>query len=230
MAEDCSSPQPHHISRQEEQKQKEEQTMSTGLQEGKGKVAVTVLPFTIEADHPRNCDLYIQSIPGCRLRSAIEGMRPIIDTKTGDVRVPLEQAKSLASFPRTPGMQLHVNPAELTYRVSDPLHGNTVLCDRIQRFLKENPGVGKVADKIDGIPPLDGKLDPHRMKTLVREMLWLLNANEAKLVQGRAPDLEDIEELDGKFLLNPGSRVGNTQPVFEEDFPNWVDNLSRTGG
>ena len=190
-------------------------------------VEVLVAPFTIEIDHPRNDDVLLQSIVGLRMRSAIDGSKGVIDSKTGDYVVPHDQSRSLSSFPRTPGMRLAVNPKELSYVVEDPINDDEALTDRIIRFLKNQ---GRRVDKIKGVPTQKGTLDVHRMKTLCREVLWLIQAKEAKMVRGPQPKIEDIEELPGEFLLNPGSRVQNTQPVFEKNWDEWVSNLTRMGG
>lgn len=192
---------------------------------------ISVMSFTIEADHPRNCDLLIQSIPGCRLRSAISGTKPVWDKKAKRWRVPLDQARHLASFPSTPGMRLKVSPDNFEYEISDPLHDNAELCDHITAFLKESSGVNAgSAEKINGVPPLKGKLDKHRMKTLCRELLGIVKANEAKVVGGKIPTIAEINDLPGKYLLNPGLRTATSQPTYEEDFEAWVDNLNRMGG
>lgn len=190
--------------------------------------AVAVLPFAIEADHPRMSDLLLQGIPNCRLRSAISGVKPVIDVKTGHEVLPRDQAIHLGSFPNTPGMQVHVNPAECTYEIIDPLRDNAVLLERIRRFMQENSGI-RTSDRFNGVETQKGTLDPHRMKTLCRELLFLVNSGEAKKVKGPMPTLRDIDELPGNYLLNPGARVPVTQPMYEKDFPAWVDKLSQSG-
>ena len=188
-----------------------------------------ITPFGIEANHPRNSDLLLQCIPGVRLRSAIDGSKAYTDPRTGIEHVPVAQATSLASFPRTPGMQLHVNPAELSYTVIDPLHNNEAMLTRISAYLRDKEGI-KTDAKLNGLPPKSGTLDQHRMKSLCREMLWLVLAGEAANCKGVMPDLEEIDRLPGYFLLNPGSVVPNTQPIYEKDMPDWVNRLSHSGG
>ena len=202
---------------------KEEQPMPPTITERPGS-AVTVLPFGIEADHPRNCDLLIQCIPNCRLRSAIDGVKGHVD-EAGNHRVPLDQARHLGAFPRTPGMQLHVDPEHLTYEIVDPMYNNEQLCERVRKYLKEQTGY-TTADKLNGAPPQKGTLDVHRMKSLVREMLWLVKAGEAKKCKGAIPEMADIDELPGHYLLNPGMRVPTLQPVYEKDWDDWVARLS----
>lgn len=190
---------------------------------------IIVIPFEIEIDHPRNDDVLIQSIVGCRLRSAIEGSRPVKDAKTGEWHVPQDQARALASFPRTPGQHLHVNPYALTYVITDPLENDEEMCEKILKYLKKSgsPGVQKVR----GVARTEGKLDINRMKTLCREIINLAEGEKAiKVVKGKLPILSDVDMLPGEYLLNPGSRVNNTQPQFESEYGDWVQRLSRNGG
>lgn len=204
--------------------------MSTGTgteTESEAEVTGFLPVFTVEADHPRNCDLILQAIPGCRLRGSIDGSRHTIDAKSGDTRVPIDQARALASFPRTPGQHLTIDTRRMAYRISDPLYQNDVMLNRIAQHFKES---GKSSVQVKGVPPLEGTLDKDRMKTLCREVFDLLALGHMKIASGAAPGMDDIDDLPGKYLLNPGSVVQNTQPRYEEDFQTWVDNLSRGGG
>lgn len=188
-----------------------------------------IAPFGIEADHPRNDNLLIQCVPGCILRSAINGSKTVKNAKTGEESVPLDQSMNLGSFPKTPGMHLTVNPEELTVTISDPLYDDEELCERIHKWIDRTSPYNP-SDKIKGMETRTEKLDAHRMKTLCREMLWLVEADEAKKLKGPFPDLDLIEGLPGKFLLNPGSRVRNSQPQFEVDWDQWVSRLNASGG
>lgn len=190
---------------------------------------VVVAPFAIVADHPRNCDLLIQCIPGCRLRSRITSMRTVKDAKTGDQMIPVDQARSLAMLPEIPGMELHVNPAKLTYVIFDPLDKDEELCEKIRRQLTTASAI-RVDSKLKGVKAQEGVLDVHRMKSLVREMAFIVNSGEAKLAKGSLPSEEDIDCMPGNFLLNPGSRVQNQQPQFEKDWDSWLAQLTRSGG
>lgn len=195
-------------------------------------VRVSVQPFTIEADTPRNGDLIVQCIPGCRLRGAIDATKGTVVNKQDPDNtpvVPQDQARYLGQFPKIPGQRLHVDPSSCEYRVTDPLYNDEEMCERIRRTM-ERVSPFRVGGKLNGVKPQEGKLDVHRMKTLCRELLGALGANEARLVEGPRPDPEDIDELPGKYLLNPGSRIPNQQPQFEEDFDEWQSQLARTGG
>lgn len=190
--------------------------MTTAAKEGP-RVA-SVAPWGIEADHPRNADLLIQSIPGCKLRGAVKASRTVVDQKTGEEMVPLDQSRHLGQLPSLPGMQLHVNPGKLTYKIIDPMYEDKDLCERLaKRMVSAEMAVSVV--EIRGVPPQEGKLDVDRMKTLCREMLWIVNANEGRVVMGPKPELEDIDDLEGEYLLNPGSMVQWGQPLYEKDLP-----------
>jgi len=195
------------------------------------KTQMIVPPFTVEADHPRNSDLLLQSIVNCRLRSAISASKGTIVNKQDPDNSPVTpegQSAFLGAIPPVPGMQIQVDPANLTYKIVDPIHGNEEFCRKLRTALKNKGMV--VGEKIDGVKPQEGMLDVHRMKTLCRELIWLMDAGEAKLVKGPKPDKEDVDELPGRYLLNPGSRVPNSQPVFEDQYEDYVNNLQKVGG
>ncbi len=104
--------------------------MPTATAEPKTKTVVT--PFVVEADVPNNGDLLLQSILGCRLRSAIDPSRTVTDTATGREMIPKDPSRHLGMLPSVPGMRLHVNPAKLTYTITDPLHDDEEKCEAIR--------------------------------------------------------------------------------------------------
>jgi hypothetical protein len=190
----------------------------------------TVASFAIEADHPRNCDLLIQNIPGrLRLRSRVLSSRTI-ETETGPA-VPRDQVSSLAGLPDVPGMVIAVKPSDCTVLIQDPLndaeHESTRA--RLLAFLK-NANMFN-GESIKGVEERQETLTKHQMKTLCREMFWLLDAGEARIYKGTpAPEMSDIEAMPGEFLLNPGATIPNSQPRYEKDYEEWVDSLGRLGG
>lgn len=195
--------------------------MSETTTREKTKAETAVPPWGIEIDHPRNCDVLMQAVPGCRLRSAIEATKGHTD-KNGDPHVPVDQSQTLASLPRVPGMRLIVKPAEQAYVIIDPLEDDEALCDRIGKWIRTNTPF-RTGNKLKGVPRRQGKLDQHRMKTLVREMATLVSLGQAKVVNGQCPARASIDALPGRYLLNPGARVQNTQPVYEDQYEAWLD-------
>ena len=184
--------------------------------------AIIVLPFGIRANHPRMSDLFIQAIPGCRLRSTISSMRP------GPRGIPMGQATALAELPEIPGMELFVNPSKCEYMISDPLNDDEALQIQVAKHMRRQGATTNT--KVGGVPTLRGTLDVHRMKTLCREMVNLANANEALVVKGALPEWSELEALPGKYLLNPGSRIQNQQPIYECEWDRWLEQLVRSGG
>ena len=188
--------------------------------------------FTIEVDHPRNCDLLIQAIPNCRLRSAIKASRTTIvnnQSEDNEPVIPKDQARHLGSLPLIPGMRLKVDTQKLAYEIIDPLHEDKKLCDKIKSAMMSD-GRPYFTNGVKGVPPQKGTLDKHRMKTLCREVINLLNAEHVVMKKGMAPDIEDVNELPGHFLLNPGSRVPNNQPRFEKDLDDYKETIQNAGG
>jgi len=187
----------------------------------------TLTKFSVEADHPQNSDLLIQTIPGCRLRSSISGSKPVRDATTGKIiGVPKDRVLALGSLPRIPGMVITVFPLKKTYEITDGLEGEDEILAEIKRWLKENRQ-GGTDSELRPVPKSEGKLDANSMKTLCRELYHIVEADEGKLVEGPSSlSLEDIDDLPGDYLLNPGSRVFNTQPKLEKDFDSWVARMS----
>ena len=183
-----------------------------------------VAPFGIEADHPRNSDLLIQCLNKQRLRSAIDGNKPATDDN-GNTWVPKDQVLKLGSFPKTPGMQLHVNPAKCHWRIYDPLTDNPDLCERISRWMREEHIIDS-RGMMGGVKQSEGTVDIHQMKSLVREMQWLVTAGEARVIKGSAPEMNEIDELPGYYLLDPGSEVDSGRPRYEKDLPSFVDKVN----
>lgn len=186
------------------------------------KKKVAVGEFTVEACNPRNCDLLVQSLTGVtdrRLRSTI---KPTTTTIQGQIRTPLAHGMPM---PEVPGMQLNVNPAECTVEIIDPLYNDENFRTKLSRFLRAATGMNSGA--INGQEVRTGKMDKDRMKTLCREILYFVQAGEMKFVHGCKYDMEDVIQLPGEFLLNPGSTIPNTQPRYEKDLQEFTERLNR---
>lgn len=187
----------------------------------------SVAPWGIAADHPRNCDLLLQSLPNTRLRSAIKPTKMIFDRENGVQITRPHSAGIIEGLPSSiPGMQLSVDPAKGTYNVIDPLSEDEDMCEKIQRALARQ-GVYRTENKIRGVPDRGGLLDPDHMKTLCREMCRLVNAGEAVVIKGSLPTEDDLENMAGEFLTNPVNMGDYRQPRYEKDLQAWVETLNR---
>lgn len=198
----------------------------------------TIAPFGIEISHPRNCDVSIKSIPGSPLRGAVNPSVEIItNAKQGDgddvdgMFVNTRAAHDLG-LPRIPGQQLHLRPDNRKYTITDPLHDNESLCEAISRAMSLSDKSPYRVGKIKGLPPRSGELDNDQFKSLVREVVQIVEAGEGKVVKGSLPKMEDVDALPGDYLLNPGvGRMGPwNQPRYEKDLEEWKSHLSRMGG
>lgn len=204
--------------------------MSTGQLAREVKELV-VAPFTMEADHPRNCELKLMCIPH-RLRSAFNGNKPVTYTRNnGRVvsYIPKDQLATFGSCPAMPGMTLYVNPLKGIYRIEDPLYGDKETCEDVGRWLKEVSAIRSGAT-FDGAPPIEASIDMHQMKSLCREMYRIITSGEGKVVgRGVMPSIEDIDNMPGKYLLDPGLQVPTSRPRYEDDLQGWVDRLNHSG-
>jgi hypothetical protein len=192
--------------------------MSTGLKENKMK---TLSPFIVEFCNPRQSDIMLQCIPGrLRMRSAtgqiITNVNGTIKTVTGIDGY---------TVPSVPGMQLHVDPTKCTYRVKDPLNDKPELITEIEKYIEHQSAYDGV--KVQGVPSLEGELDVHRMKSLCREIVWLLENGDARMVKGIQPALKEVQKMPGNFLLNPGlnETERSTLPYFEKDMDAWYNRM-----
>lgn len=194
------------------------------------KEQAVIAPFAVQADHPRNSDLLLQAIEGgIRLRSTVRADRRVFSRVLQEEVIPPDQSTFLSKFPVIPGMVLAVNPAKLTWLVTDPLSEDPDLCAKIKSAMKRVSQFNTDA-RLEGEPDRQGRADAHRIKTLCREVRWLLDAGHVVEKKGAVPTLEEIAAMPGHFLLNPGSQVPNTQPRFEKDWDVWLEKLASYGG
>jgi len=197
---------------------------TTATQEKKKKTVVSVSPFEIEAVHPRNCDLYIQ-VTGTRLRSRIRPVKEVFDRREGEQITRPTSAKVVDELPgEIVGMRMQVRPGDLTFKVLDTIDDDTL--KQVQKAMKAHSGVA-VSEKLRGVKEQEGKLNKDEMKTLVRELVRIVQSGEAKVTKGTLPDMVDVDDLPGKYLLNSRNLSNWHQPRYEEDVEEWTEKLNR---
>ena len=194
---------------------------------------VSVPPFTIEANLPRNGHLMIQAIPGRpRLRSAFDAAKPVRRGGHGpdadDMIVPTSQNAAFGDHPAIPGQRISVDPGAGTYVITDPMRDNVRMLGKVVRWLSAKAGGG--AENRNGFETTSGKLDVHRMKSLCREMWHVVNNGDGRIIEGPEFSLEDCDDLPGRYLQNPGSAVRTSQPQFEDQMEKWEETLNAVGG
>jgi hypothetical protein len=184
-------------------------------------------PWTIEADHPRNCDLMVLGIQNVRLRSAIKPIKIVQTTEHGETVNRPMPADVVPGLPiDIPGMRLSVNPATGEWRVYDPLEQDEKTLEQIKLAIERSSGT-RVATKLRGVPEKKGRLTPDGMKTLAREMFNLVSSGEAKVTSGVAPTQEEVDAMPGDYLSNPTGTTHWSQPRYEKDIPEWEQTLNR---
>jgi len=188
-----------------------------------------VAPFAVEARHPRNSDLLIQSLTGVcerRLRSRLSPAIKVVD-RNGKKHIKTPTLRGV-SLPEIDGHILKVSPKDLEIEIIDPLKENDQQMEEFRRYIKATRGVD---ENIRACDPVKAKLDKHRMKTLCREVLNFINSEEMVWHGSSAKfEMKDLEDLDGRYLLNPGSQIPNGQPSFEDELDAYREKLLNAGG
>ena len=181
----------------------------------KSRKTIVVPAFGVIVDHPRNCDILLQSVPGCRLRSKLKTVTVAVG---GEIRA--QQIKGVAP-PEVPGMELHIDPASCKYLIVDKLNDDDNARARLKQFIRRSSGV-KIDSDIKGVDDQHGTLDVHRMKNLCREIIWLLEEGSVKMIKGPMPELEDVSpwhDYGQRRSLDEFGRIAD-RPVSDDIFPN----------
>ena len=190
---------------------------------------VSVAPWGIEIEHPRNADVLVQGIPNCRLRSSVKQVKDVFtqNPETKEQEITSAPAHRIPGLPSNiPGQQLHIDPANGTWKIFDPITKDEPKLERIRKAVQTHTDMS-VSDKLRGVAMRKGKLGKDQMKTLLRELLSLVESGYAKVVNGMKPDLEDIDNMPGDYLTNPLNRTKWHQPLHEKDLDGWADTLNR---
>lgn len=191
----------------------------------KKRMPASVLPFEIEADHPRNSDLMIKTI-GVRLRSSIKATKEVIDRVDGERVLSEAPAGMIVGLPRNlSGMRLKVDPGARTFEVTDPLRDEPEVMDKIKKCMVRQSGYSD-SSKMKGLKPAEGTLSSDMMKSLIRELYHIIRAGKAKMVVGKAPSRKEIDELPGNYLTNPRNIGKWKQPKYEKDIEAWEQTLN----
>ena len=198
--------------------------------------AVSVRPFAIEADTPRNGDLIIQSLGLLRLRGAVSASVMVFDKQwneedyeEGEQTRPAP-ARLIDGIGELPGVCLFVNPGKLEWELKDPLYKKENKLEFIRKALRRVRGVRSTGDRLQGMKPQKGTVDVDTMKSLCRELLCFIEADEARVIKGTKPTMEDIEAMPGRFLLNNVNMSGWMQPKYEDQYLDWVNRRSQLDG
>lgn len=205
------------------------------------KKSVSPSPFVIEACTPRNQDLLVQNLDGLRLRGAVHATVEVFDRawqQEDDPDDPDEMRSSTRPAParlvdgigELPGERLYVNPATGEWKTQDPLYDKKSTLERIRVAIRRHLGFAAVGQKLQGMKPRTGKVDPDRMKSLCMELHCFVEAGEAKVVKGRMPSAEEIKCMLGRPLLNWMNRQSWKQPKYVDQLDDWERRVNQLDG
>lgn len=191
-----------------------------------------VAPFAVEATPPRNGNLMLRSIPGrIVLRGAFSSSATVtVTNEDGEEEevVPLDQARDSARVPRIRGEIIAVHPTKRQYKTKDPLRGDKRKLNAIRNAVNDRRAFS-MKENMDGVPPRSGEISVHEMKTLIREILDFHDDGQVKVVSGKLPTREQVDNMPGEYLLNAGMVTRTSQPRFEKDLPEWEAKLNAAG-
>jgi hypothetical protein len=189
---------------------------------------VSVRPFSIEANNPCNGDIVLASLADVRLRSRIKPVRKmsVLDRRTGEAKSVFRDAGIIPELPvNLPGMVLSVDPAELKWAVVDPLYRDEKTLAEIKAALVARNWLPRDGEVV-GVPPKSGTVTADQMKNLVREMVGLVQSEDAVVVKGALPSMADVEGLPGEYLTDPTGTYQYQMPRYEKDQSEWVARLN----
>ena len=197
--------------------------------------------FVIEAQTPRNQDILIQNLDGMRLRGAVRATTEVFDRswKDEDAEDDYEEmapvtrpapAAIIDGVGELPGERLFVNPETGEWKTMDPLREKKNTLERIRMAIRRTFGFAVIGQRLLGMKPRKGTVDPDRMKSLLVELLCFVEAGEVKVVKGRAPSREEIDAMPGRVLLNWMNRQGWKQPKYDDQIDEWGRKINQLEG
>jgi len=205
------------------------------------KTTVVLSPFVIEARTSRNQDLLIQNLDGMRLRGAVRATVEVFDRgwEQEDEEDDPDEMRSVSrpapanlidGIGELPGERLYVNPETGEWKTQDPLYEKKNTLERIRMAMRRTMGFGVVGQKLHGMKPRGGKVDPDRMKSLCEELLCFVAAGEARVVKGRLPTCEEVDQMKGRALLNWMNRQNWKQPKYRDQLDEWERRTNQLNG
>jgi len=215
--------------------------MSTGTEAKKKSGRIVPPPFVIEAQTARNQDLLIQNLDGMRLRGAVRATVEVFDRgwkqedeedDPDEVRMVSRPAPArlVDGIGELPGERLFVNPETGEWKTQDPLYGKKSTLKRICLAMRRHLGFNVVGQNLHGMKSRKGVINPDRMKSLCEELLCFVEANEARIVKGRMPSREEIEQMPGRSLLNWMNRQNWKQPKYRDQLDEWERRVNQLDG
>ena len=134
-----------------------------------------------------------------------------------------EFGEGLSQMPDVPGIHFEVDLDRKTAREYDPLADDPEKLSEACRAL--GIGMANPSYKAKPWPTITyDKLHQDVYKTLVREVVRLVEANMARVVEGRLPAEAEIDKLPGRYMHDVWNSNSN-RPRFEDEVDSYLKNL-----
>lgn len=133
--------------------------------------------------------------------------------------------EALLNMPDIPGMRVKVDLTNGAYTIYDPLNNNPMLLDRINGIADKVPILR--GPKVKPVETINAhEQDPDRFKTLVLQLIRLVNDGMGKVTDGLMPKEESLEALPGRELFDPNSN-SHAKPRYVKDYYKWSQEIDK---
>lgn len=120
--------------------------------------------------------------------------------------------ESMSRMPDIPGMRMELIFSKNEIRIFDPLADDPDLLDKINAVGRDQ---GISSRPYKAVPERKEEMDNDTFKTMVREIVQLVKAESATVVDGDIPKLEAVDKLPGRYLNDPGNTTTQGKAKFE---------------
>ncbi len=175
-------------------------------------VRTMIQPFTVEFGDEANRDILISTLSAVYRGAWKKSNYFRQDKQTGEH---IGQDIGTANMiPDVPGQRMEFQPGKLSVRIFDPLADNKELLDDFNRGRRRHR---QTQETLEPMRESVETRDVNKFKTLVREIVGMVNNGSATLVDGKLPLIGDIDKMDGRYIVDPGDDTYKRQTVFEGD-------------
>lgn len=126
-----------------------------------------------------------------------------------------------------PGAMLRIDVRRSTATLFDPLAETTEGKEILRRYnelAKRVPALRQMSP----FESLTYKLDPDQLKTLLCDLLRKLESGDITVIDGRMPELDELDNIPGHELYDPGNN-SHDKPRYKKDLPSFIDKMRAAG-
>ncbi len=165
--------------------------------------------FTVEFGDRANRMIVLQSLSGERFR----GSFAIANVPSGS------HNQTMGQIPNLPGQHLAVSTRDRRITISDPLEHDKTLLSQLRLAMRKLRSIREA--EVTYVPSTERQLDEDALKTLLFELSAMIANKTATVIKGDFPTREQIEQLAGDELWDPGDTTGRPKPRYKKDERAW---------